>query len=240
MSMKLQQVLLRLINSYNAIRLRNFSSSSTLWRNVGLACTAVTGLLGVSLGLVHCFDTQCFFSLDTKSLLESFYSIRVESNFGFGFLVYNLNTELLTKELLVNFIRASWKIIFPGHGSSNFAAVYITIKYEGGVLKSLGKASKVNVADLERYISYLTAQLDFKSNHYLSTNMLSLYFAFKILNKDNLTDYKTVIHDTVPASVRFASQPHGDAMLSAGTAGTATAFSQIFGYNLPNNCNLFT
>ena len=121
----------------------------------------------------------------------------VKSNFGFKFLVYKLNKDLLTKELLTYYIKAMWKNVFPNQNASKYAALYITMNYGEGVYKSLGKASKVNASDLDRYTQFLTSQLDFKDNRYKNIQMDSIYFGFKILTPRNLTDYKSIIHDSL-------------------------------------------
>lgn len=156
----------------------------------------------------------------------------VKSNFGFVFLVYKLDKDLLTKELLTYYIKTSWKIIFPGKLASKYAAVYITLNYGDGVFKSLGKASKVNVSDLDRYIRFLTGQLDFKDNRYKNNKMDSIYFGFKILSTRNLNNYKSVIHDTLhnPRSKKDLNNKQL----------TTESMNEIFGHNLPNNCNLFS
>lgn len=237
----IQQVLLRFINSHILFMLFRIFFAYLTYSFLQCILSDILNLLCSffsSLDSECCFDPLYSLGLPTKPLLNGKSPssgiprpTRVESNFGFGFLVYDVNNSLLTKTLLESYIRSFWKLIFPGHGSSNFAAVYITIKYEGNVFKSLGKASKVNVKDLERYIRYIAGQIDIKNNQYKSTKMYSIYFAFKILSVETLNDYNSVIHDTLPVNETSKTQ---------NSHGSNITVSKVFGYDLPNNLNLLT
>lgn len=138
---------------------------------------------------------------------------------GFNIPIYEVNNQLLTKQLLTAHIQAFWET-YISKSEYNFFAVFITIEYAGVGLKSLGKASKVNKSDLERYTKTMLTQLDFKDNQYFIHQTVAIHIWYRPIAEDALINTGSIIHEPID---KFKATT-----------------SNIFGYELPNNMNLFT
>lgn len=66
----------------------------------------------------------------------------------------------------------------------------------------------------------MQAQLDFKDNQYFINEVVAIHFFYKVIEQELLTDKETIIHEPVDKYI--------------------LTVSNIFGYDLPNNMNLFT
>nr|YP_010170408.1 DNA polymerase type B [Phanerochaete carnosa]QRZ60390.1 DNA polymerase type B [Phanerochaete carnosa] len=136
---------------------------------------------------------------------------------GFTKVMYSVLNKLLTKQLLSAHIASFWNKFL---NNDNFYALYIVIQYKGGEYKSLGKISKVVGTDLERYLKVQLSHLALKDNQYFITEVVAIHLCFKIIDPKMLTDKESIIHEPRDKYIATASK--------------------IFGYDLPNNMNLFT
>lgn len=74
---------------------------------------------------------------------------------------------------------------------------------------TLGKASKVNKNDLQKFLKVMKAQLDFKDNQYLLTEVIAIHFKFKLISDDLLVDNNSIIHEPVDKYNLTTSQSFG-------------------------------
>lgn len=124
---------------------------------------------------------------------------------GFSTVSYSLDNQLLTKQLLANLINLFWE---ENITNDSFYALFIVIEYKTAY-KALGKASKVNRNDLKKFLKVMLAQLDFKDNQYLLTEVIAIHFKFKPISNDLLVDKNSIIHEPVDKYNLTTSQSFG-------------------------------
>lgn len=133
---------------------------------------------------------------------------------------YDISNKLLTKQLLSGHINAFWDRFISRSEEDIFYALYIVIQYKGGVYKSLGRISKLKSSDLNKFLKVMQSQLDFKDNQYFNNEVVAIHFNYKPIDQNMLANEETIIHEPLDKYIATSSK--------------------IFGYDLPNNMNLFT
>lgn len=103
---------------------------------------------------------------------------------------------------------------------NQYVSVITVLDYNSN-LKSLGKVNTINFQDKVKLTSILTSILIIKSDEYHTQQITSIIFKYKLVSKDIAIE-NSIIHEVSnPESFNIES-------------------TNIFGYDLPNNMNIFT
>lgn len=141
------------------------------------------------------------------------------NQYGWTSVTYKVDNQLLTKPMLSDHINSFW------HDSikdDKLYGLYITLEYRGGLFKSLGRVAKVSAVNQSTYLASILAFLAFKNEQYFEQQLVKIHFWFKAIGVDVLIDNESIIHE-----------PRDKYAIS-------TTSTKLFGYDLPNNMNLFT
>ena len=142
----------------------------------------------------------------------------------------SLGCILLDDVTISDLIQSFWSRIFnKEENCKHYMYLYIVIEYQGGVFKSLGKASLVNIRDLESYKTKMIMFFDLKDDFYHQYRATAIILNYKLSEEllqldssDNVVNDLTVIHE--PENEEVVNVQH----------------TEIKGYNLPANTNIFS
>jgi hypothetical protein len=96
--------------------------------------------------------------------------------------IFKLNNRVFSKNLVEKYFNEFWNNVSDQFNNNNHMFILFKIKYNNGEYSSIGKIQRINITDLNWYIDFIIANMEFKSEYYNETPITEFIISYGFKN----------------------------------------------------------